>query len=185
MAGFVNGEISILMPLMLEVRTRPFPQPKTLGEIETSTNTLDRQRLRMFVNEHSFLIHTQYSNDSGEHYLEYTISCWLCDFIFDPNRSQSLYSTSSVTSECQRAIELFIAEDADYHPAAFFASDRLGISDASRLLEHVKDGFDSHYWLLLLRYLSKIHWLDIYTRGWEGRTLTNGIMEWVCMTLVS
>jgi len=186
MAGFVSGEISILMPLMLEVRTWSFPKPKTLSEMETITNTLNRQCLGRFLNEHSFFIHTQHRNVDDEYLSEYSISHWLCDFIFDPNRSQSLYSTSSVTSECQRAIEAFIANNRNYHPKAFFVpDDECEISDARRLLEHARNGFDSNYLLLFLRYLFKIHWFDIYTRGRGERFFTHGIMEWVCMTLVS
>ena len=183
MAGFVSGEISILMPLMLEVRTcQEPPKPKTLREMETITNTLDRQHLRRFLNEHSILIHNQHSN-----VLEYSISHWLCDFIFDPNRSQSLYSTSSVTSECQRAIEAFIANNRNYNHEAFFVplDDELEISDASRLLEHAKNGFDSNYLLLFLRYLSEVHWPDIYTRGRREKCFTHGIIQWACTTLMS
>ena len=186
MAGFVNGEISILMLLMLEVRTWSFLEPKSLWEIEITTNTLDRQRLRRFVKEHPILIHTQHTNVDNKYFLGFYISHWLCDFIFDPSRSQSLYSTSLVTSKCRQAIEVFIAQNSSFYPEEFFVRrDGREISDASRLLEHAKNGSDSDDLLLFLQYLSKIYWRYFYTRGFQERLLTHRIIQWVCMTLVS
>jgi len=184
-AGFINGEISILIPLTLGFKEWRSLKPKTLQkEIETITHMPDQQHLKRFVNEHSILIHTQHTNDDDRPLLEHSIPRWLYDFTFDPNRSRSLYSTSLVTSKCQQAIEAFVAGDSDSCPLLFFLQyDE--ISNASRLLEHAKSGSDSDDLLLFLRYLSKIHWLDMYTRGGEERALTNEITQWVCTTLVS
>ena len=190
-AGFVDGEISILLHLGLDIGGFP----RSLREIEAiSNNTPDRQRLRKFVQEHSSLINTHHtmaddrlSVAGHRHVLRYSISRWLCDFAFDPNRSRNLYSTSLVTSECQRAIGAFIAKNSVFWPHQlnqFFVQDD-EVSDASRLLEHAKDGSDRNDLLLFLRYLSKIHWLDIYPRGWNEGHFTHGIVQWVCTTLVS
>ena len=54
-----------------------------------------------------------------------------------------------------------------------------GISNASRLLEYVRNGADSNDLLLFLRYLSKIDWLNIYNK-WAQRRWTNEIAHWVC-----
>jgi len=176
------------MPLMLEIRTGRVPTPKSLRQFETITNTPDRQRLRRFVNEHSLLIHTQHIKVKDKHLLGYSVSHWFCDFTFDPSRSRSLYSTHLVTSECQRAIEAFIATNSGFYPKEFFvrydeiSEEWSSQADASRLLEH---GSDSNDLLLFLQYLSEIHWLDIYIQGSDGRYLTNGIIQWVCTTLVS
>ena len=59
------------------------------------------------------------------------------------------------------------------------------ISDATCLLEHVRKGSNSNDLLLFLGYLSEIHWLDICTRGWDHKDLTHGIIQWMCITLVS
>ena len=189
-AGFINGEISILIPLTLGFKEWRSLKPKTLQkEIETITHMPDQQHLKRFVNEHSILIHTQHTNDDDRPLLEHSIPRWLYDFTFDPNRSRSLYSTSLVTSKCQQAIEAFFAGKNDFcrlHDHFFSQYSYDEVSDASHLLEHSKTyGSDSGDLLLFLRYLSKIHWLDIYTRGVMESELTNEITRWVCKTLVS
>jgi len=186
-AGFVNGEISILLNLALDTRGgQLLPYPKSLREIEAiSNNTLDRQHLRKFVDEHlPLILHRRHTKHKNKHLLGYSVSHWLCNFTFDPNRSRSLYSTSLVTRVCQRAIDGFIEKNSGFNPKEFFVQyDE--ISDASRLLEHAKNGPDSDDLLLFLQYLSKIQWLNIYTQDWEGRFLTYAIIQWVCTTLVS
>jgi len=194
-AGLTDGEIPILMPLMHDFTAsgrlglllkRLEPKTRTLREIETITNAPDQQHLRMFVND-STLIHIQYLNVNNKYLLMYSISHWLWDFTFDPNRSQSLYSTFLVIRVCHQVIEAFIAKNGDFCRADrfFMQYDELGDSNASRLLEHAKNGSDSNDLLLFLQYLSKIHWLNIYTRGWQERCLAHAILQWVCKTLIS
>jgi hypothetical protein len=127
----------------------------------------------------------------------YYVSNWLCDFFFDPNRSQYLYSTSLVIDKCQKAIKSLIL---DPHPTLhktnslvyFFTPTPTpcgetpigNIANATRLLESARNGSDEHELLLFLEYLSEIHWFDIYNRGWDQRYLANRIVHWVCTTLV-
>ena len=185
-AGFIDGEISILLHLALDTRGLLHLNPKSFREIEAfSNNTPDRQRLRKFVDEHSpFIFHSRHTKVKDKHLLGYSVSHWLCDFIFDPNCSGSLYSTSLVTRECQRAIKTFLAGNSGCCPHWFFVQYD-GISEASRLLEHAENGSDSDDLLPFLQYLSEIQWLNIYTRGWGGIDLAHVIIQWVCTTLVS
>ena len=158
---------------------------KSPGEIEK--NALDRQLLKRFVDEQSHLIDVEPTKVEDKYVLQYFVPCWLNAFFFDPNRCRNIYPTSLVISECQRAIEASITPNSSsYPPSVFFSSGRSNtISFASRLLDHVKNGPDSDDLLLFLRYLSEIHWLDVYTQGPPQRGLTHGIIYWVCTTLVS
>jgi len=162
------------------------PRPRSLKEMRNFCSILDQQQLRKFIDEHSYLIHIQHKKIKEQHVLGYYVPHWLCDFFFDPHRSQSLYSTSWVIDECQRAIEGFIGPNSvSYSPLHFFMQPYGEISDATHLVEHVKEGYDGNDLLHFLGYLSTIHWLDIYTRGWHQRSLTHGIIHWMCITLVS
>jgi len=188
MADSINGQISILTCLALQIREDFdlwLPTPKSLREIGIICNTLDQQLMRRFADDHPYLIlqHTKIAGD--KHVLGYTVPHWLHDFPFDPHRSQSLYLTSLVIGECQKAIEALVAKNSDFYPLIFFRQHD-GISGASHLLEHVKNGSDSNDsdLLLFLGYLSEIPWFDIYTQGWGQRRLTCEIIHWVCTTLV-
>jgi len=186
MAGSADGQISILTSLALQIRPNQwFSTPKSLRQIEIICNTLDWELVRRFVDGHSYVIHIQRTEVAKDkHVLGCTVPRWLRDFLFDPHRSRRLYSTSLVIGECQQTIEAFIATNSGFYPVDFFVQDD-GISAASRLLEHIKNGSDSKDLLLFLGYLSEIDWLDIYTRGRAQSHLTHGIMHWVCTTLVS
>jgi len=170
--------------------------PTSLREIGNVChgNTPNRQHLRRFVDEQSYLIpiHTQVK---GKYVLGYYVPIWMRDFFLDPNRSQYLYSTSLVVDECRKAIKSLIL---DPNPDSYkndgllyfftptpIPSDETpfaNIANATRLLESARNGSDKHDSLLL--FLSEINWFDIYNRGWRQRHLTNRIVYWVCTTLV-
>jgi len=116
-------------------------------------------------------------------------------FFFDPNRSRYLYSTSLVIDKCQKAIKSHIL---DLDPVSY-KDDSLvcfsiptptstseipigNIANATHLLEGAINGSDQNELLPFLKYLSEIHWFDIYNRGGSQRCLTNGIVHWVCTT---
>jgi len=168
--------------------------PRTLKAIGNICDIPDRQRLRRFVDERSYLIRV-HGKPKDKYVLMYYIPTWMRDFFFDPTRSRYLYSTSLVIDECQRAIKCHIL-DPDPHPyyglTYFFTpTPKLSgeipignIANATYLLESVRNGPDRHELLLFLEYLSGINWFDIYHGGWGQRDLTNKIVHWVCTTLV-
>ena len=174
------------MHLVFERRGYLTPTSKFPRELETENNTSDQQLLRRFVDEHSHLIHIDIVHliVKNKHVLQYFIPRWLHHFFFDPHRCQNLYSTSLVISKCQWAIRASIMPNSGPDPTWFFIA-RDQYSNASHLLEYVKNGPDSGDLLLFLRYLSEIQWFDIYTQGGPQRRLTHGIIYWVCTTLVS
>ena len=172
--------------------------PRSLREIGDIYNIPDRQRLRRLVDERSNLIHI-HTRVEAKYVLQYSVPNWLRDFFFDPNRSRSLYSTSLVIDNCQKAIKSCILDPNPgfdkirslvyfFMPTLRRPSGEIpidNIANATRLLESARSGTDRHELLLFLNYLSEIHWFDIYNRDWSGRHFTNGIMHWVCTTLVS
>jgi len=121
------------------------------------------------------------------------------DFFLNPNRSRYLYSTSLVIDECQKIIKHLIFDpNPHFHTSRFddllyffmptpTPSGEIPIANATHLLESARNGSDRHELLLFLEYLSEIHWFDIYNRDWHRtceRDLTNGIVHWLCTTLV-
>ena len=182
---------------------RSGPEPQSLQEIGNICNISDRQLLKRFVEEHTFLIHTQPEKVEDRHVLAYYVPRWLRDFFFDPTRSRCFYSTSWIITKCfERIIEECLQPDCSrnglspffmptgYDEVSFgdivvrdIAAD--GISYASRFLEHVRYGSDRDHLLRFLGNLSEIHWFDIYTKHLSIRYLANGIVHWVCTTLVS
>ena len=171
------------MPLALEMRG-PM-RAKSLREMENICNIPDQQLLKRFAEEHLPVI---YRHQKFKQVLVYYVPHGLHDFILDPIRSRSFYPTSLIINKCQWAIKelesnaqfssRFLAHFFEPPPVAF------EISNASRLLEHFRNGSDNNDLLLFLRYLSEIHWFNIYTRGGHERWVTNGIIHWVCTTLV-
>ena len=166
-------------------------------EIVNICNLSDRWVLKRFADENSHLIHIGYTRDErgvkgpdqinqGKVVLGYYVSRWLRGFFFDPNRSQSLYSTSWVFSKCQKAIEGVIVLNSGYYSLFpfFDKSENYGeIPGASHL--HIRNGSDKNELLHFLRYLSEIPWLDIYSRGsWGQRINADAILQWVHTTLV-
>ena len=151
--------------------------------LETENNASDEQFLRL-VEEHPNLIYISIANIKDKHVLQYFIPWGMRVFLFDPSRCRNLYSSALVVSKCQQTIKASIMLSSSSDPSWFFFA-RDQYSDASRLLEHVKNGPDSGDLLLFLRYLSKIHWRNIYIAGGPQRRLTHGIIYWVCTTLVS
>ena len=89
--GSVNGQISILICLVLETKWYKCEDnilgPKSLREIGNFCNILDQQCLRKFIDEHSYLIHIRHKQIKDKHVLGYYVPHWLCDFVFDPNQS--------------------------------------------------------------------------------------------------
>ena len=123
---------------------------------------------------------------------------WVRDFL-DPRRSRYFYSTSLVIDNCQKAINSLILDpNSDSHDVDglvyFFAptptpseSSEIptdNIANATHLLQSTRNESDRHELLLSLEYLSEIHCFDIYDRGQGQRDFTNGIVHWVCTTLV-
>ena len=170
--------------------------PSSLRKIVNICNTPDRQRLRRFADEHSYLIPTHIKVE-GKYVLGYNVSIWMRNFFFDPNRSRHLYSTSSVIDRCQQAIKTHILDPNidpnKNHGLVYFFTQTLTLlseisisnnANATHMLESATNGSDRHELLLFLEYLSEIHWFDIYHMGCGQRLLTNRIMHWVCTTLV-
>ena len=131
----------------------------------------------------------------AKYVLQYYVPNWLRDFFFASSRSRSLYSPSLVIDSCQKAIKSFIL---DPNPGFYKTGSLVHffmpmptpfveslISNATRLLESARNGSDRNELLLFLEYLSEINWFDIYNLRDRGRRhVTNGIMHWVCTTLV-
>jgi hypothetical protein len=176
---------------------------RSLWEIAKICNIPDRQLLKRFVEEHTFLIHTRPKKVEGKHVSAYYVPRWLRGFFCDPNRSRCFYSTSWIITKCFHTIEEYLGPDRVYHslvpffvPTKYreisFASGDIvvpdiavhGISDATCFLEHVRNGSDRNHLLRFLGKLSEIHWLDIYSESWAHRRLANEIVHWVCTTLV-
>jgi hypothetical protein len=170
--------------------------PRSFREIGNICNTPDRQRLRRFVDEHSYLIRI-HEQVEDKYVLGYYVPLWMRDFFFDPNRSRHLYSTSLVIDKCQMAIKSLILDpNPDFHknddlvyfftPMPTPSGESLigNIANATRLLESARNGSDRHELLPFLEYLSEIHWFDIYNRCQGQRHFINGIVHWVCTTLV-
>ena len=171
--------------------------PSSLRALGKICNTPDRQRSRRFVDEHSYLIRIPIKVED-KYFLGYCVPIWMCDFFLNPNRSRHLYSTSLVIDKCQKAIKSLILDPKpNYHKTnglvCFFKPTLTlsgeipigSIANATHLLKSARNGSDSNELLLFLKYLSEIHWFDIYNRGWRQRRLSIRIVHWVCTTLVS
>ena len=174
----------------------------SLREIGNICNTLDRECLRRFVYEHSYLIcihHWQWVK--GKYVLGCYVPTWMCNFFLDPNRSRYLYSTSLVIDNCRTAIKSLILQAPNHFNSFFDQGVTLFFTpmtpshgiliecmvNATHLLESARNGSDRHDELLLfLEYLSGIPWF-IYCRPGSDRhqrRLTIGIAHWVCTILV-
>jgi hypothetical protein len=181
------------------------PEPRSLQEIAEICDILDRQLLKRFVEEHTSLIYARPQMvEGGKHVSAYYVPRWLRGFFFDPNRSRYFYSTSWIISKCFHAIEEYLQSNSDFDESdtrlPFFVPTKYremsfgdivvlniavnGISDASRFLEHVRNGSDRNHLLRFLGNLSEIHWLDIYTSDDARKELANEIVHWLCTTLV-
>ena len=171
-------------------------EPRTLKEIGSICNTLDRQRLRRSVDEYPYLIRIPIKVED-KYVLQYSVPHWIRDFFFDPtDRSRYFYSTSLVIDKCQKAIKSLILDpnpdSYDDNGLVYFfvptptpsGEIPTDIANATCLLEGARNGSDRNELLSFLEYLSEIHWFDTYNRGQGQRYLTNGIVHWVCTTLV-
>ena len=169
-------------------------EPRTLRQIGNTYNIPDRQLLKRFVDEHSYLLR-MHEKSNDKYVLRYYAPMWTSDFFFNPTRSRYLYSISLIIDECQKAIKHQLLDlnphsYANYGLVHFFTptstplSGEIPIANATHLLQSARSGSDRHELLLFLEYLSEIHWFDIYHRGWGQRCLANRIMYWVCTTLV-
>ena len=158
--------------------------PRTLRQLGDIYNTPDQQRLRRFVDEHSYLIRI-HKKVKDKYVLGYSVPNWLRGFFFDPNRSGYLYSTSLVIERYQKAIKtLTLDTNPDSYknngPVYFFTptltpSGEIPIGNITNPIY----GSDRQELLLFLQSLSEIHWFDIYNRGWDQRHFTNRIVHWV------
>jgi hypothetical protein len=168
--------------------------PTALREIRSICNTPDRQLLRRFVDELSYLIRI-HQKVKDKYVLRYYVPHWMRDFFFDPNRCRHLYSTSLVIYKCQKAIKNLILDPYPdfYDDLVYFFTPTptpsgeipIGnIANATHLLKSATNGSDRNALLLFLAYLSEIHWFDIYNRGQSRRHFANRIIHWVCTTLV-
>jgi hypothetical protein len=160
---------------------------KSLREMGNISNISDRQLLKRFIEEHSLPAIYKPEDRRFKYVLAYYVPDELRDFIFDPIRSRCFYPTSWIIDKCQWAMKE-LQSNPQFHSSFlldfFQPCAVVGVSDANRLLEHVRNGSDNNDLLLFLKYLSEIHWLDFYTRGWYGRQVANGIVRWVCTALV-
>ena len=172
-------------------------QPQSLRELGNICNIPNQQCLRRYLDEHPYLtcapIHAE-----DKTVLEYYAPIWTNDFFLNPNCFQYLYSTSLVINECQKAIKSLLLDplansSLNDNLVYFFkptqtpsqvSTETFPIANATRLLQSTRTGSDRHELLLFLQYLSEIHWFDIYTRGWGQRDWINGVVHWVCTTLV-
>ena len=163
------------------------------SSLRETCNTLDQQCLSRFVDEHSYLIRIPLKV-ADKYVLQYHVPIWIRDFFLNPNRSQYLYSTSLVIDECQKAIKHLILDPyldfykneglIDFFTPTPTLSAEIPIANATRLLEGARNGSDRHELLLFLENLSEIDWFNIYNGDWVRRRFTNGIVHWVCTTLV-
>jgi len=170
--------------------------PGSLTELGNICNTPDRQRSRRVVDEHPYFHRMQHRRANGKYVLNYYVPVWVRGFFLHPNRSRYLYSTSLVIDACQKAIKSLILDPIHSHtsgPIDFFTPMQSmrptlvpidNIAPATHLLESAGNGSDRNELLLFLEYLSKIPWLDLYNGNEEQRQFTNGIVHWVCTTLV-
>ena len=155
---------------------------------------IHREDRRRFLREHSYLI-CAHEEVEDKYVLEYYVTNWMLDFFLDPNRCRHLYSTSLVIDVCRETIQILILDPDPFSfngdLVEFFAptlpveliSGRL--ANATHLMESAaRSESERHELLLCLKDLSEIHWFDIYNRGQGQRRLTNGIVHWVCTTLV-
>jgi len=169
-------------------------ETESLREIGNICNMLGRQCLKGFLDKHLYL--TRIPREVEDKYvLGYYVPCWMRDFFLNPNHSQHLYSTSVVIDECQKAIESLILDPNPdpgindnlidfFTPMPTPSHSEIPIADATHLLKSVRNASDRHKLLLFLKYLSEIHWFNIYNKGWSQRHLTDIIVHWVCATLV-
>ena len=188
-AGSVDGPSSILIHLALKMG-KSSNMSKSLKEIGDTCNVKDRQLLRTSIKKCPYLIHIQHKEVEGKCVLAYRVPRWFHEFLFHHNRSQSFHLTSWIIEECQGAIKSSILDsNRQYHYMGlisfFMPMQSSKIAHASYLPESVGNGSDSSSLLGLPGFLSEIHWLDIYNRGWAQNFLANSIMHWVCTTLVS
>lgn len=189
LVGSVNGPGSIIMHLAMESYI-----PRSLRKIGNICNMPDQQLLRRFIDENLYLIPIQHTKVTDKHVLAYCTPRWLRNFFFDPNRSRSFYSTSRIIEKCQAAVKSVLDPNHDIHCMAlipFFTPTIYGdisigkISNATRLLESVRNGSNSNELLDFLGYLSEICWLDVNFGDAIQKALAIEIAQWVCITLVN
>jgi hypothetical protein len=187
----VNGLGSIIMHLAMEMKELYIPS--SLRKIGNICNMPDQQLLRRFIDENLYLIHIQHIKVTDKYVLAYCTPRWLRAFFFDPNRSRSFYSTSRIIEKCQAAVKSVLDPNHDIHCMAlipFFTPTIYGdiaigkISNATRLLESVRNGSNSNELLDFLGYLSEICWLDVNFGDVIQKALAIEIAQWVCITLV-
>ena len=167
--------------------------PTSFREIGNICNSPERQRLKKFVDEHSYLTRILMTTEN-KYFLGYYLPIWIRGFFLNPTRCRYLYSTSLVIDGCQKAINSLILDpNSDFRMhnnlIYFFMppptpSGEIPIANATRFLGNARHGPDRRDLLLFLNDLSEIRWFGIYNRGWSRRRLTNRIIHWVCTTLV-
>jgi hypothetical protein len=184
-SSVVDSASSIL--IFFAVGMGPQFTAKSVRRMKIVCNIPDRQLLKMFTEENSLL--KIYGRQKFKYVSTYFVPQGLRDFLFDPIRSRCFCPTSWIIDRCQLAMKKI-----DSNVPSHFHSNLLtnflwpqaaiGISNASRLLEHVRNGSDKNDLLPFLTYLSELCWFDIYTRSNFGRQVANRIVHWVYTTLV-
>jgi len=84
--------------------------PRSLRKIGNICNMPDQQFLRRIIDENLYLIHIQHATVTDKHVLAYCTPRWWRDFFFDPNRSQSFYSTSRISKSVKRPLKVSLTQ---------------------------------------------------------------------------
>ena len=163
-------------------------------------NIPDSHLVKRFLQEQSFLFHTWYIQIGTKLVLTYSAPLQLCNFFFDPGRSQHLYSVPWIIGKCWEAIECVIKLQLNRRDSVLSLQIASGLclffepqkdcrfSRASLMLgaESIRNGSDTDSLLGFLKFLSRIPWPDIcFSSHSNGLRWTHAILKWVCKSLVS
>jgi len=173
-------------------------QPRTLSDICRICNIPGSHLVKRFLQDQSFLFHTQYAEHETKLVLTYSIPVQLRNFFFDPGRSQQLYCVPWIIGKCWEAIECAIKSQPDSGHSVLSSRIACGLchfftpkkncqfSRASLMLSAaLSNGSDSDSVLGFLKSLSRIPWLDICFSNPSNALWTCAIANWVCKSLVS
>jgi hypothetical protein len=163
-------------------------------------NIPDSHLVKRFLQEQSFLFHTWYLQIGTKLVLTYSAPLQLCNFFFDPGRSQHLYSVSWIIGKCWEAVECVMELQLNRRDSVLSLQIASGLclffepqkycqfSRASLILgaESIRNGSDTDSLLAFLKFLSRIPWPDIcFSSHSNGLRWAQAIAKWVCKSLVS
>ena len=174
-------------------------EPRSLSGICRICNIPDSHPVKRFLQE-SFLFHIWSIQIGTKLVLTYSAPLQLCEFFFDPGRSQHLYSASWILGKCWEAVECVIESQLNRTDSVlsfriasglclFFEPQKdCQFSRASLMLgaESIRNGSDTDSLLGFLKFLTRIPWPDIcFSSHSNGLRWTHAILKWVCKSLVS